>query len=739
MRNCLAKTTLALWCSVLAVLAAAPPARKPASKKSAAKSGKRAAPKSLAPPASLVRAYRDAPTPAHRNAVESYANAHAKDASGALARLGLGIAAYQQMDYATALASLKTVRDKLPKLADYTGYYLAATRAELKDAAGLAEDLAPARSGGEPSPLAAKSWLLEARALKTTAPAEGIRVLREHYPALPQPEGDLRMADCYQASSDLPRAAEFYQRVYYQYLTGDAANLAAGALVALRDAMGAAYPQPSPQLMLRRADKLTEIREYAKARAEYAGPLAQIQGLEGEQARVRIGAADYFKGKTSAAATYLRGLGLAAPEADAERWYYLEECARRMGDDEAMMAAVKALGERHPKSQWRLGAVISAANRYLLVNRADAYIPLYKAAYQDFPNDPGAGTYHWKVAFRAYLEGQSGAEDLLREHLRLFPGHATAGAALYFLGRGAERANDFAAARTFYLRLAKGLPNTYYAVLARARLLRGEVAAAGTSEKEGRFLATIAWPAPKPLPAAATPSTVLRIERSRLLRTAGLGDLADAELRFGARNGSQPALLAMEMAGAAEAPHLAMRIMKSMSPEYLTLPLDAAPRPYWDLLYPLPYRNELTADAQERHLDASLLAGLIRQESEFNPQALSQANAYGLTQVRPSTGRLFARKSGVARFSTSALFGPALNLKLGSTILRSMLDENGGNVEQTLASYNAGPNRVLEWLGWQAYREPAEFVESIPFTETRDYVQAVLRNADMYRRLYTGL
>ena len=86
------------------------------------------------------------------------------------------------------------------------------------------------------------------------------------------------MADCYQAANDLPRAAEFYQRVYYQYLTGDAANLAAAALVALRDAMGAAYPQPSPQLMLRRADKLMEIHEYAKARAEYAGPLVPAPG-----------------------------------------------------------------------------------------------------------------------------------------------------------------------------------------------------------------------------------------------------------------------------------------------------------------------------------------------------------------------------------------------------------------------------------------------------------------------------
>jgi soluble lytic murein transglycosylase len=65
-----------------------------------------------------------------------------------------------------------------------------------------------------------------------------------------------------------------------------------------------------------------------------------------------------------------------------------------------------------------------------------------------------------------------------------------------------------------------------------------------------------------------------------------------------------------------------------------------------------------------------------------------------------------------------------------------MLDRQGGNVERTLAAYNAGPHMVAQWIAWNTYREPAEFVESIPFTETRDYVQAVLRNAEMYRRLY---
>src|SRR5262249_46134986 len=88
--------------------------------------------------------------------------------------------------------------------------------------------------------------------------------------------------------------------------------------------------------------------------------------------------------------------------------------------------------------------------------------------------------------------------------------------------------------------------------------------------------------------------------------------------------------------------------------------------------------------------------------------------------------------------TTSMLFQPATNLKLGTAILRSMYDQAGGKWEETLASYNAGPNRVVNWRTWASYREPAEFVETIPITETREYVQAVLRNADVYRRLYTA-
>jgi soluble lytic murein transglycosylase len=82
------------------------------------------------------------------------------------------------------------------------------------------------------------------------------------------------------------------------------------------------------------------------------------------------------------------------------------------------------------------------------------------------------------------------------------------------------------------------------------------------------------------------------------------------------------------------------------------------------------------------------------------------------------------------------LFEPAVNLQMGSFYLKSLVDGLGGNLAQALASYNAGKGRVTQWLARGEYRDSAEFVESIPFNETRGYVQSVMRNAGIYKRLY---
>jgi soluble lytic murein transglycosylase len=679
--------------------------------------------------ASLVRAYRQTPTAAKKAAVQSYGATHPKQA--AAAQLGLGIAAFEQKDYPAAIAALE--RASVPQLADYAGYYLAAARVESKTAGGVSEQLAAVHATEIPSPLAGRAWLLEGRANG----AAGVAILREHYGDLPQPDGDLTLADAYREAGDLAHAAEFYQRVFHRYVSGEPAERSAAALLALVQLMGADYPAPLPQQELQRADRLLEARQYAAARSAYESLIDRLVGPDRDLARVRVGAADLAAGKPGIAAPYLRALEIADSEADAERLHHLAEAHRRMNDEGAMMSAVEAIGRRYPSSPWRLKAMVGAANRFLVANRAAEYLPLYKAAYESFPNDRQAGLYHWKVTFHAHLNDRAEADGLLREHLRNYPTHATTGAALYFLGRGHERRGEFAAARAVYERLARSFPNQFYAMQARDRLRAPEVAgAANTDDGAAGFLAGLQLPDPKPVPAEPARSTAARIERSRLLREAGLSDFADSELRFGARTDGQPQLLAMELAGSAESPHVALRVMKTFGGDYLTMPIEHAPRRFWEMLFPLPYRQDVESNARMRGLDPLLVAGLIRQESEFNPLARSSANAYGLMQVRPGTGREVARRAGVPRVTTRLLTQPAVNLKLGSTILRGMLDSHGGRIEETLAAYNAGPSRAADWRTWANFREPAEFIETIPFTETRDYVQAVLRNAEMYRRLY---
>jgi soluble lytic murein transglycosylase len=253
------------------------------------------------------------------------------------------------------------------------------------------------------------------------------------------------------------------------------------------------------------------------------------------------------------------------------------------------------------------------------------------------------------------------------------------------------------------------------------------------------WLADIQWPAHRDFSATEpNAATAQRIERARLLQAAGLPDIAEAELRFGSLTETeQPQLLAMELAQSAESPYRALRIMKSFSGDYLSLPLDRAPAKFWQMLFPLPYKDELFESARNKGLDPYDVAALIRQESEFNPGAKSPY-AYGLMQLIPSTGRLMGKKEGMRTVPTSVLLNPAVSIRLGTQYLKQQLDNWDGDLFRTLAAYNAGPGRVHQWLTWSNFREPAEFVESIPFNETREYVQAVLRNADIYRQIYSG-
>jgi soluble lytic murein transglycosylase len=174
-------------------------------------------------------------------------------------------------------------------------------------------------------------------------------------------------------------------------------------------------------------------------------------------------------------------------------------------------------------------------------------------------------------------------------------------------------------------------------------------------------------------------------------------------------------------------------VLKRALPFAASAPIKSVPLAYWRILFPEPYWDTITAESAKNGLDPYLVASLIRQESEFNPTAISKANAYGLMQLLPAVGRQMAREEGIGSIETRQLLDPLLNIRLGTRYLRETLEKFGRVPEYALAAYNAGDNRVTDWQAAGPYHGIDEFVESIPFTETREYVQAILRNQDIYR------
>ena len=174
--------------------------------------------------------------------------------------------------------------------------------------------------------------------------------------------------------------------------------------------------------------------------------------------------------------------------------------------------------------------------------------------------------------------------------------------------------------------------------------------------------------------------------------------------------------------------------MRQIYPQIDTHQISEVPRDVWLAAYALPFNGAIRHWSAKSKLDPMLVAGLIHQESAFSPEARSSANALGLMQLEPETARRIAKQAKV-RYSQARLFEPDYNVRLGTIYLANLRQQFDG-VEMAVAAYNAGEDRVAAWTAGQTYREPAEFVDSIPFTETRDYVEIVTRNADIYRKLY---
>ena len=142
-------------------------------------------------------------------------------------------------------------------------------------------------------------------------------------------------------------------------------------------------------------------------------------------------------------------------------------------------------------------------------------------------------------------------------------------------------------------------------------------------------------------------------------------------------------------------------------------------------------------------IEPALVLSIIRQESEFDAGAVSHANAHGLMQLVPGTAQMQARREGMSYQRASLTGDPQYNMTLGSAHLADLVDDFGGSYVLAIASYNAGSHRAREWIAdWGDPRSPStdvvDWVEAIPITETRNYVQRVMENLQVYRHRIAG-
>jgi soluble lytic murein transglycosylase len=161
---------------------------------------------------------------------------------------------------------------------------------------------------------------------------------------------------------------------------------------------------------------------------------------------------------------------------------------------------------------------------------------------------------------------------------------------------------------------------------------------------------------------------------------------------------------------------------------------DTASLPLWTAGYPLVYSAPVSQYTSANALSEGLIYALMRAESGFSPAIKSPAGAIGLMQLMPATAKATARESGT--FNPQNLVIPDYNIKLGTRHFRDLLKEYDGDVVYSIAAYNAGANAVDRWRkGFKGLKKD-EFIESIPYQETRDYVKKVYASAATYRKLY---
>ena len=519
--------------------------------------------------------------------------------------------------------------------------------------------------------------------------------------------------------ADLPlRSVAALQRVYYDYPTTAEADRAAAEL----DRQDVDIDAVLAPRELARADALFRVRRWTHAKDSYKIAKPFMTGLDKVRVDMRIAACDVSLGRYREGRDDLKPL-LEGPFADEVNFHYVNAArGLKLGDDYEKLA--RAYVDRFPASPFADEVLNDLASVYIVDDEDAKAEAIFREIIERYPTGRFAERAAWRAGWWAYRTGR------FDEAVRFFDGGSAQfprsdyrPSWLYWSGRAAQQLGDVETGVARLRLAAIDYYNSYYGRLAVARL-EGVRGGAITPTLRREALADT----------AAVPTS----DEISLLLASGLNREAMGELQYAQRMwGDSPRLQATIALTHRRLGNLRAGInaMKRAYPQYLAAGGETLPAEILQVIFPVEHWLLLQKNAVARGLDPYLVAALVLQESNFDPLIKSHANAVGLMQVLPTTGRGYAKKLGVRPFSAGRLTDPEVNVRIGTQILADTIKKFGG-VHLALAAYNAGDSRVFGWQRERPGMPQDEFIDDIPFPETQNYVKRILGTAEDYRRLY---
>ena len=542
----------------------------------------------------------------------------------------------------------------------------------------------------------------------------------------------VRLGEAREAAGEREEALDVYYRVYYEFPLASQASDAQAGIERLQTASD--IPPDRFSLELARAEQLFDARRWAQARAGYASLARVARNDDRELVALRLAECDYYLDRHRAARDALRSL-LETSSREAEARFFPLSATRALGAHDTYVTLARGLVADHPRSSWAEETLNNLASHYIIVDRDADADRVFRDLVRRFPQSRYGDRAAWRIGWESYKNGRFlEAARTFAEAAAAYPRADYRPSWLYWAARSRDRIGERTAANVLYQIVASDYLNSYYGRLASAVLSdRGQ-------------------PDPRPIVAISqgAPPAVPNEPAIRALTSIQLHDAALAEVQFAQQKWGDATALQATAAWIRHRRGLeenaanrfadvrgAITIMRRAYPQFMAAGGEELPPQILQVIFPLDYWPLIKKYSDAHGLDPYLMTALVAQESTFTADVRSSANAVGLMQLIPGTGRRYAARLGIRPFSEQLLTRPETNVRLGMRYFKDLMERFGG-AHFALASYNAGEQRISRWIAERPGFARDEFIDDIPFPETQNYVKRILGTAEDYRRLYGG-